>query len=285
VTEGSTLFWESLTKAALYLALQCAAGAASAYWLARGSAVVQAGAPSAIERRLSRAALWASAVLLCATLARALAHTTAAFGQIDVDSLRTIALESRWGHAWRIQVAVAALAFAAAAVPARRIAWPLYSAAMLAFCCSVPLVGHGAGATGRTALHALHIAAGAIWIGTLMMLAMLVAAQEASGRASVHQMVAAFSAVALPSAAILLATGAIASALYVQQLAHLWDSVYGRVLVAKLSLVAVVAACGRRNWQRSRRGAPASLRVMTIELAAAVLVVLVTGVLTELEHP
>lgn len=287
MSDGSALFYEALTKGALYLALQCAVGAAAAYWLARACGILSPAVPSAIERQLQRAALWTSAVLLAATLARALAHTAAAFGQLDIDSLRTIAVESRWGHAWRIQLGAAGLvcATAAAARYARRPGWPLYSVATLVYCCCVPLLGHGAGAPERTLLHAVHVAAGAIWIGTLVMLVMLVSTRRASDSAAVHQMVAAFSSVALPSAAILLATGAIASVLYVQQIAHLWDSVYGRVLVAKLSLVAVVAAGGRRNWQRSRRGAAPSLRVMMIEVSAAVLVVVLTGVLTELEHP
>ena len=287
MSDGSALFCEALTKGALYLALQCAVGAAAGYWLARACGIVSPTGPSAIERQLQRVALWASVGLLAATLARVFAHTAAAFGQLEVDSLRTIALESRWGHSWRIQLGAAGLVFAAAAAVryARRPGWALYSIATLVYCCCVPLLGHGAGAPERTLLHAVHVAAGAIWIGTLVILVMLVSTRRATDPAAVHQMVAAFSSVALPSAAILLATGAIASVLYVQQIAHLWDSVYGRVLVAKLSLVALVAACGRRNWQRSRRGAAPSLRVMMIELSAAVLVVLVTGALTELEHP
>jgi putative copper export protein len=167
----------------------------------------------------------------------------------------------------------------------RRIGWPLYSIAALLVCASVPLLGHGAGAPERTVLHGLHVMAGAVWIGTLVMLASLASRRPESEQADVYVMVAAFSRVALPSAAILLATGTIVSVLYVQQLAHLWDTVYGRLLVAKLALVAVVAAGGRRNWQRSRQGMAPSLRVMMTELAAAVLVVAVTGVLTELEHP
>jgi len=222
-----------------------------------------------------------------ATAARVVGHTAAAFDTIDIDSLRTIAFESRWGHGWRIQAEVAACvgvtAVAVRQVP--RAGWPLYSIAVLACCACVPLLGHGAGAPQRTLLHAVHVAAAAIWIGTVIMLAILVSSRRISDPSAVHQMVAAFSRIALPSAGILLATGTIASVLYVQQVAHLWDSVYGRVLVAKVALVGVVAACGRRNWQRSRQRRTPSLRVMLIEVAAAVLVVAVTGVLTELEHP
>ena len=287
MSDGGALFCEALTKAALYLALQCAVGAAAAYWLARSCGVIASSGQSEIEGRLQRAALWASAALLASTVARSFGHAAAAFGLIDADSLRTVALESRWGHSWRIQAGAAVLLCVTGqgVWRARRTGWTLYSFAALLYCACVPLVGHGAGAWPRTALHAVHVAAGAVWIGTLVMLVFLVSGRRPGDAAAVRRMIEAFSGVALPSAAILVATGTVASVLYVQQIAHLWDSTYGRVLVAKLSLVAVVAACGRRNWQRSRRGATPSLRVMMIELSAAALVVMVTGVLTELEHP
>jgi len=281
---GSALFSEALTKSALYLALQCAVGAAAAYWLARWCGMASPDR-SAIERRLQRAAVWASAALLAATAARSLAHTAAAFGTLDVDSVRTIALESRWGHGWRIQVGAAAF-LCVTALPIRyawRTGWPLYSIAALLYCACVPLVGHGAGAPQRTVLHAVHVAAGAIWIGTLITVVILSLRTDHS--AAVHQMVAAFSRVALPSAAILVATGVVASVMYVRTIANVWESLYGRVLVAKLMMVAVVAACGWRNWQRSRRAATPRLDIMIVETGAAVLVVLITGVLTELEHP
>jgi putative copper export protein len=287
VSDAQALFCESLTKAALSLALQCVVGTAAVYWLARSCGVIEAPGASTIERRLRTAAVWSSVVLLAATAARVFAHTAAVFGHIDAESVRTIAVQSRWGHAWRLQTGAALLACVTAAVVRRagRVGWPLYSIAALLCCASVPLLGHGAGALSRSVLHAVHVAAGGVWIGSLFLFVILISARGGRDLEGMRGTIAAFSSVALTSAAVLVATGAVASVLYVQRISHLWDSVYGRVLVGKLLLVGVVAACGRQNWHHSRRGEMPRLRVMLMEVAAAVLVVLVTGVLTEIEHP
>jgi hypothetical protein len=57
------------------------------------------------------------------------------------------------------------------------------------------------------------------------------------------------------------------------------------VLIAKLTVVAVVMACGGINWREVRGGRVPKRALMTIEWLAALLVVGFTGVLTETEHP
>jgi putative copper resistance protein D len=287
VNDAALLFWEASTKAALYLSLQCVVGAAAAYWLARSCGAADAAGLHAIFRRLQRTARWAASGLLLATGGRVLAHTLSAFGNIDAESVRTMALESRWGQSWQIQAAAATIVWATAAGSRRmpRAGWPIYSVSALLYCACVPMVGHGAGSLPRMGVHALHVAAGGVWIGSLAMLAILGLSRSPNDSYTVHQMVSNFSRIALPGAAILVATGAIASVLYVRHVANLWHTQYGEVLLAKLAFVAAVVALGRRNWLRSRRGQPPSLRVMVLELAAAAVAVMITGVLSELEHP
>ena len=65
---------------------------------------------------------------------------------------------------------------------------------------------------------------------------------------------------------------------------------YGRLLLLKLILVGAAAMCGFLNWRRLRALAQndagaAHPVLVTVEIALAVTIVLVTAVLTETEHP
>jgi putative copper export protein len=78
-------------------------------------------------------------------------------------------------------------------------------------------------------------------------------------------------------------TGLLLAYFYVGTPANLVGTPYGRLLLAKLALVAGIAACGFINWRRVQvAGAPSTAR---LELALAGLVVIVTAFLTETEHP
>ena len=89
-------------------------------------------------------------------------------------------------------------------------------------------------------------------------------------------------------AALLVVTGLTAAWWYVGSIDALATSAYGRLLLLKLFLVADVATCGFLNWQRLRRPAAEAAGgdlFVTLEVALAVAVVIVTAVLTEVEHP
>ena len=103
-------------------------------------------------------------------------------------------------------------------------------------------------------------------------------------------------------------SGLVVSSLYVGAPAHLLGSVYGRTLMVKLALVAGAAWCGYLNW-RDLHGTSTAIRIgrhktedltgtrgasraplsvpqrVTRELTLAMLVILVTGALTNLAHP
>jgi hypothetical protein len=57
------------------------------------------------------------------------------------------------------------------------------------------------------------------------------------------------------------------------------------VLLIKVALVGGVAACGYVNWRAIRSGRIEPGRAAIVELSLAALVVVVTGALTEIEHP
>jgi putative copper export protein len=286
---GAPLAAEVLAKIAVYAAVLFAVGIAGAQWLTRLALQQPSAAPlrTTVERDLRRRARWTAACLLLAIALRAVAHTVAAFGTVDAHGLWVITIESRWGQGWRPQLAAAALLGIAALWlrDDRQPRWMLYAAACLLCCASIPLLGHAGGSDARLTVHALHVAGAGLWVGTLACMASLWSRLSAFDPSAPRLVVARFASLALPSSAVLVLTGVIASTLYLQTLPHLWNTAYGRTLAVKLSFVAAVAACGWLNWRRSRRGSSPHGGIIALELAGACMVVIVTAVLTELEHP
>jgi copper transport protein len=121
---------------------------------------------------------------------------------------------------------------------------------------------------------AAHILAAGAWLGALAALVI------AGHRGSLWRR---FSTVGLAGSAVLGVTGLLLTYFYVATPANLLSTPYGRLLLAKLALVAGIAACGLINWRRVKsHGYPSTAR---LELALAGAVVIVTAFLTETEHP
>jgi len=108
---------------------------------------------------------------------------------------------------------------------------------------------------------------------------------------NIAALVRAFSPTALGFVALLAVTGAIAAWRNIGSVAGLWQEPYGRVLLAKLALLSVAAGTGAYNWKRVLPilgSATATTRLRksaTLELAAAVLVLVVTAVLVATPMP
>ncbi|MGD9904860.1 MAG: copper resistance D family protein [Vicinamibacterales bacterium] len=279
---------EWLAKAAVYALIQFAIGLAVARRLARPA---DGGGASALDARLARAAAVVAVALLAALVVRAWLHTVTAFGWAEAiasENLRLIALESRWGGRWQVQVAASGL-LVAAAVATRRAAgaWPLFAVAALLVAATQPLLGHAGGSAWRHTVHAAHLIASGLWLGTLGVVTTL-ALGRGDGRdgaaAEIPALITRFSPLALASAAVVLLSGTVAAVAYLGSVAAL-ASPYGRTLVIKLAVVAVIAGCGWRNWQRVRRRLAPERRVMLLEWGAAIAAVVITAVLTETEHP
>jgi putative copper export protein len=280
--------YEWLPKAVVYALVQFAIGLAVARRLARPADGL---ATLALDARLSLLAVGVAAVLLLALAARVWVHTATAFGWADAwigENLRVIALESRWGARWQVQMAAAAL-LAVAALATRRgpAGWAAFAVAAVAIAMSLPLLGHAGGSVWRHGVHAAHLVGSGLWLGTLGVVTTLGLSASSSGApdAALGRLIARFSPVALSAASMVLLTGVIAAYTYVGSIAALRDSPYGRVLLVKLAVVAVIAACGWRNWQRVRRHQAPARSVMTVEWLAALAAVAVTAVLSETEHP
>jgi putative copper export protein len=230
-----------------------------------------------------------AALLLAALSLRLLTQTAAAFGAASAwvpDNLRVIALESRWGNGWRPQM-VAAMGMLGASlfVPARRAGWAAFDAATLALTLALPLVGHAAGSLPRHALHAAHGLSAGLWLGTLGVITLAAWSAHRPPGLDVAGLVRRFSPVALAGAVVALATGGAAAWTYAGPWASIATSPYGRLLAAKVTAVVAVVVCGWTNWRRARRNLPPDPTMITAEWLAAVLVLGLTGVLTETEHP
>lgn len=255
------------------------------------------------ERDLARLSLAAAVLLLVGLLLRAWGHTAVSFGLAESftgENLRTIAWESQWGEAWKLQMAGAAslLVCAWAIGQTGAIGWTLTAVAAVAMCVLLTLIGHAGGEPPKMLLHASHIFGGGLWIGTLMAMAIATRGELRDA------LLRAFAPFAFAGSALLALTGAIAAWLYVGTMTNLATTPYGWALILKLVFVADVATFGFLNWRRfhssagtsvSRQGRPTIASVVAsrtnpdifvfIEVVMAVAVIVVTAILTELEHP
>ena len=267
-----------------YLALLCGTGAAVALAFARAAAPGDALAP-----RLRRLARLAGVLGVAAVVLRALAHAAALdgpAGAFELDTLRLVVIDSRWGGSWQWHAATAvAVALTSWRVGAAR-GLLVYAIALAAAVLVAPFLGHGAGALSRGALHSLHLAVTGAWLGTVVVLAL------ASGRAvtpartdALGGIISRFSPWALACASVAGVSGVVLAWLYVGSVDGFLGTFYGRVLLLKLALIGAIGACGFLNWRRAGRREAPSFVLIRAEAALAILAIAVTALLTETEHP
>lgn len=202
-------------------------------------------------------------------------------------------LGTSWGSAWT--AAVVATLFLAVALPVartgRRSGWLLATPVALALAAFPGLTGHAAGVEdGRlVALLAdgLHVTAAGAWIGGLAVV-LHAGRDRGGGHDLLEHLVPAFSPVAIVGASLLILTGTYAAWLHLPDLGALFRTAYGRTLLAKLSLVAIVLGFGARNFRllTPRLGSSGDNRAMrrsaTLELLVAQLVLLATALLVRI---
>ena len=289
---------EAGAKAFLYASVLIVVGASALRWLLlpRASAELGTHRVCSIEQGSAQLALAASVCALGSCALRVWTHTVSAFGFADASlhNMKLIALQSRWGAAWRVQMAAALALTVASAITRRwREAWPFATLAALFFIGTIPLLGHAAGNTFREGLHGVHILAASMWLGTLAMaLAVRTTGPDSSAPKSGREVrlviLRNFWLIALPSSATAVAAGLVAAYLYVGAFSNLWTTAYGRILLFKVAIVGAVGGCGFVNWRRLQRMIPydtGSLTIVVFETALALAVVLATALLTETGHP
>lgn len=110
------------------------------------------------------------------------------------------------------------------------------------------------------AVHFTHLLGGGLWLGTLAVLSMAVfpSLLDSRDHGRLTRILDNFSKLARAGGALVVLSGAVAALVYTDAVADLWTTTWGRLLCAKLVVVAAIAAAGYRNW-----------RVITPKVAAA----------------
>ena len=242
-----------------------------------------------------------ASLLLVAVVARLVAQW-AALGGPDADAqIGRVLTTTEWGWGWMLQLSGAAAALASLVAGGRsRLARGLLIAGVVALCVSPALSGHAA-ATGALApltiaADALHVLGAGAWVGTLFVLVVAgipaALALPAGGRGpAAALLVHRFSPIALVAASLLVASGVASAWVHLGSLDALLGTAYGRTLLVKLALVALVAALGAFHWRRARPAlgtedaARGLRRTAAVELAIAAVVLAVTAVLVATPPP
>jgi copper transport protein len=192
-------------------------------------------------------------------------------------------LSSSTGHGLLLRAAPLALAVTGLLV------WRGFGAPLAALAAAASMLAHvayghaatGALSAGKVALQFVHFASAGVWIGGLAALLAGIRGIDGETRA---RAVRRFSAVATVALFLVVATG-VARALYeAGSLGTLTSTTYGRMLLVKASLLAVIAVFGALNRRRNVPRAAETVRSLTVfsrtELTLAATVLVATAVLS-----
>ncbi len=281
-TEESGSTWMmSFVRWLQYLAMMSLVGGFALRLLVLGPALRADGGSVSVAGKSEALALsqrrilflsWASIILLLITTFIALVQQAAAvFDKTIGESLSPSVLgevltKTGYGGAWFLQVAAA---FALAIVllllslglkrPPAKEHTALWWAALLigvVLLIAPSWTGHAAAAIKDFRLAVitdwLHLVAGAFWVGGLFHLAFTAAPilrsiVRAKRAGVLHQIVRLFTRVAIPTVVVLVLAGLYNTWVHVESFGTLWSSVYGRTLLLKLLLVALMLVLGGLN--------------------------------------
>lgn len=247
---------------------------------------------------LERLGWLSSLLLLAALLLRCVFQSIEVWGPIEglsLESLRTVAIESRWGSRWQWQAVAAALTtlgmFIARRTPVLggSVAW----IGALGVAAALPMTGHAYGDSLAWTAQSMHIVGAGIWIGTLIVVLLvplgfggMLRAESASIR---RYWLRAFAPLAIAGASLLVASGALLAFRYLPAWETLWTDSYGQILLLKVGLSLFVLGCGAVNsvsmhFRPDAYTAPLP-RTITLEVVFVLLVLAATGVLTSTAQP
>jgi putative copper resistance protein D len=225
---------------------------------------------------------------------------------MTADALSTVLNQTQFGLTTEIRFVLAIILAGCLAFDRLELAHRLAPAAALGLTAAIAWTGHAGSTTGGMGiLHVtadmLHLVAAAAWLGGLVSLVLLLAAarrRQADGWASVaRQATTRFSALGIAAVATLMSSGVVNAWILVGSLDALMISEYGRLLMLKLCLFAVMLAFAAVNrlWLTPQLMAvpasgrePNSLRQLTrnsvIEITLALMIYGIVGMLGTL-HP
>jgi putative copper resistance protein D len=215
-----------------------------------------------IERRLFRLAFWSliAALLSCLLwfwLEVASMSELSLKNALSTPAWRPVLFETQFGRVWQLRVSLIAAAFvllasALAQVKARRALVVVLWVVSVGLLISLAWISHAAAATVHpfgVSGDMLHLCAAAFWIGGLVPLTIFLARVRASfslGETAVR-VVRRFSMLSLCCVSVLVVSGISNSWLLVGSIHALFTTPYGRLLLFKLALFAILIGFGARN--------------------------------------
>ncbi|HET8771019.1 MAG TPA: CopD family protein [Gemmatimonadaceae bacterium] len=284
----------ALFSAALYVALVIVIGAVGLRWLLLPRSSITGPARERIERAAAGSAMLATVAVLITVPARVALQLLDFLepGEPWRPALNAILTATQSGSAALLQMvwATAALLAFSVAKTGRVRGWRAATFAVVVLAMTPGMGGHPAAAEQPVfamTVATLHVLAAGAWIGTLFH---LWKAAHAADEAETRSLVSAFHRVAMSAAGLLLLTGLYAALTMLPTFGDLFTSAWGRLLLAKLALVAAVAGFGAWHW-RAAEARIASLGTLSVgrsiglELSIALGVLLVTGFLAGTSPP
>jgi|SRR5882757_813877 len=277
--------------------------------------VVEAAARSAkpaaaIVRAQTLCVAWICLALLAASglvwfLLEAASMSGLPFGEtMTSDVLFTVANETQFGRVTETRVVMVAILAGCLAYDRFPLVRGLALAMSVGLIAAVAWTGHAGSTAGEMGiLHliadALHLVAAAVWIGGLVSLVLLLSAirrdQTHAGMSFARDATQSFSTMGIAIVVVVFATGLVNTWILVGSLHVLVATGYGRLLMLKIALFAVMLlfAAANRFWLTPRLALPSGSKIevlrrlvrnSTVEIALALLIFAIVGVLGTL-HP
>ena len=247
---------------------------------------------------LERLGWLSSLLLLAALLLRAVFQSIEVWGPaegLSLESLRAVAIDSRWGNRWQWQAGAAALAAFGSLVLLRLPALGGALAWIGAFGvgAALPMTGHAYGDGLAWTAQSVHIVGAGFWIGTLIVLLAVPLGLSGISKpeaASIRRFwLQAFAPLAVTGATLLVASGGLLAYRYLPAWDALWTDRYGQILLIKVALSVLVLSFGVRNYVqmhfRPDQYTDPLPKTVFLEVGFALLVLAATGVLTSTAQP
>ena len=217
-----------------------------------------------VDRRLIRLALWSLITALLSALfwfwlEVASMSELSLKNALSATAWRTVLFETQFGRVWQLRLGLIATAFvlvlvalSVTQVKARSALIAVLWLVSIIVLVSLALISHAAAATVRPfgALgDMLHLCAAGLWIGGLVPLTILLAHARASFSfgETVARVIRRFSTLSLCCVSVLVISGISNSWLLVGSIHALFTTPYGRLLLFKLALFAILIGFGARN--------------------------------------
>ncbi len=221
----------------------------------------------AVDRRLRRVAAWSSlGVLVTALLVLAITAANMVgdlSGAVDAGVWSAILGETEFGRVWAVRLALALGLLTAVLLRPKSRPRGLQNGVALVLAgglaATVALTGHaqtegGVAGVVHRASDAVHLVAAAVWLGVLPPLLFLLWSRgpdaTAAEATTAARRLKAFHAVGLGAVLALTGTGIVNAWFLVGDVANLFTTTYGRLLLAKLALFAVMVMLAADNRLR-----------------------------------